>query len=303
MFDKNESIKFWDDVAEEWRERAYAKDNNYSVFPSAEVRNSVLVKNLKDRFSPADSILDVGCADGELIIELKRAGFQNLHGIDNAHEMINVSNARYAEEFGDKDSGVRFTIADADSLEPNDTYDVITAIGLIEYLEDRPGFFKQIHKQMTPNGTAFIESRNRLFNVFSANEYTKRTEDLDKLIDEVNHFRQTTDAIEFQNAIADCIMELGKDIPDLTRKVEEKNFKSYPFDLPQFTPRELEAQLNEAGFIVKDFHFYHAHLFPPLFGQTVPHLYNNIGVKMQSLATTGIGALICSAFIAEVIKA
>ena len=50
MFDKKVSIEFWDDVAQEWRHRAYAKDKNYSVFPSAEVRNSVLIKNLKRKF-------------------------------------------------------------------------------------------------------------------------------------------------------------------------------------------------------------------------------------------------------------
>jgi len=303
MFNKKESIKFWDDVAEEWRERAYAKDKNFSIFPSAEVRNSVLVNNMKDRFLPSNSILDVGCADGELIIELKKAGFQYLHGIDNSYEMINVAKDRYAQAYGDDNSGVNFSVVDADILETNNTYDIITAIGLIEYLEDRLGFFKNIHKQLSLSGTAFIESRNRLFNVFSANEYTKRTDDLNDLIDEVNYFQNATDVMEFQTAVVDFLSDLGENLPELTETVEEKSFKSYPFDLPQFTPKELEAELNESGFVVRNFHFYHAHIFPPSFGQSMPHLYNSIGVRMQSLAKTGIGALICSAFIAEVVKA
>ena len=102
--------------------------------------------------------------------------------------MINVAKSRFKSEFGNESAGVNFYVSDADSMENQGAYDVITAIGLIEYLEDRSKFFRDIHKQLAKNGTAFIESRNRLFNVFSANEYTKCTDDLDKLIDEINSF-------------------------------------------------------------------------------------------------------------------
>jgi hypothetical protein len=139
--------------------------------------------------------------------------------------------------------------------------------------------------------------------VFSANDYTKGTKDLDRLIDEINYFQEAADALEFHNTLVSCLSELGQAATEINDVVEEKAFEPYPYNLPQFTPKEIEAELNEAGFVVKNFHFYHAHIFPPAFGRGCPHLYNSIGIKMQPLAKSSIGALICSAFIAEVVKA
>ena len=91
MFNKEKSIAFWDEVGEEWGQRAYAKDDNYYVFPSAENRNAVLIENFKNQFKHNQSFLDIGCADGDLVIDLRKTGFEKLRGIDNSVEMVNVA--------------------------------------------------------------------------------------------------------------------------------------------------------------------------------------------------------------------
>lgn len=303
MFNKDKSISFWDEVAQEWIERAYAKDDNYSVFPSAQIRNMVLVENFLKQFDKSQSILDIGCADGELIIDLRKAGFTNLSGIDNAAEMIKVSKSRYALQFPEEDQDNIFYVDDADSLNLKASFDIITAIGLIEYLEDRVSFFKTINNLLKDDGSIFIESRNRLFNVFSANNYTKNTKDISDLIDEINLLSSRMDASNLKNSIIEFLSSINNDITSISQDVETKVFKSYPFQLPQLTPSELTTELEMAGFKVKRIHFYHAHIFPPAYGEKIPHLFNSIGVKMQALANTPLGPLICSAFIAEAHKA
>lgn len=299
---KPESIEFWNEVSEEWRQRSYAYDGNTSVFPSSQIRNEVIVNILKDGFSKNSSILDIGCADGELLIDLKKIGFSNLKGIDNSDEMINVSKERFLKIFSKENVDDIFSVSDADNLNSQNKYDIVSAIGLIEYLEDIGIFFKEISSMVNSGGTILIEARNKLFNVFSANDYTKNTSDLNTLIDEINQYENRQNPSEYKEILINCIKNVSSKITLDSHRPTQKSFKNYPFDLPQHSPSELINLLEPLNFKIKDVHFYHCHLFPPNFGKNIPDLYNQIGILLQPLAKTSLGPLISSAFILELVK-
>ncbi len=88
-------------------------------------------------------VLDVGCGTGALIDELKGRS-DSIRGVDFSPEAL-----RFCARRGLK------CVALADAREipfPDASFDVVTAIGLIEHLEDDDGFIHEMHRLVRPGG-------------------------------------------------------------------------------------------------------------------------------------------------------
>ena len=167
MINKKKSLKFWNENAHNWSKMAYSDKRNYTLFPSSEIRNFEIIDFLRDK-NKKSKILDIGCADGKLMEDLIKLGFKNLSGIDNSENMISIAKKKLKNNNLD----LNFYTQDIERIKLKDKYNIITAIGLIEYLNKIKKLSKNINNLLKKNGILIIESRNKLFNLYSSNRYT-----------------------------------------------------------------------------------------------------------------------------------
>jgi ubiquinone/menaquinone biosynthesis C-methylase UbiE len=148
-------------------ERNYALEKHYWWF--AGVRS--IVRELLALAVPGGRlgrVLDVGCGTGALLDDLTPRAAE-VWGVDIAEEALAFCRARGHENL------VR---ADATHLDfPDQRFDVITAIGVIEHLEDDRAFLREMRRLLVPGGSLILltSSFPFLWSVHDvANEHRKR---------------------------------------------------------------------------------------------------------------------------------
>jgi 2-polyprenyl-3-methyl-5-hydroxy-6-metoxy-1,4-benzoquinol methylase len=100
---------------------------------------------------PRDAqILDVGSGTGAWLDRLADAGFSNLHGIDRDTDQFRCARATCSKADLDRDDlalGAR-------------RFDLITAIEIVEHLENPGRLYKHIGERLAPGGSALLTSPN-----------------------------------------------------------------------------------------------------------------------------------------------
>jgi ubiquinone biosynthesis O-methyltransferase len=97
-------------------------------------------------------VLDVGCGDGELALELTRRG-ANVTGIDASAAMIDKARERAAQHSVD----IAFHVAKAEKLPfPSGHFDVITAITILCFVDDATPVFGEVARVLKPDGQFVI---------------------------------------------------------------------------------------------------------------------------------------------------
>ena len=220
-------------------------------------------------------LLDIGCGTGELVIAASSRGVI-AHGIDYSPEMIvlcevaksaaNITNARFDVS----------SIFDFDS--DGQKYDVVSALGLIEYMtiDQVDEIIKKSKSLLKSEGRFVIASRNRLFNIFSANEFTEMEAALGTTARLLTEIRQLVAA-----------GQLGEYLDVAT--AEEEDYvqpDSHPRSWigvarrPQYTPRELARRLACSGFVVEQMIGIHFHAMPPIAARANMEFYRAVSERM-----------------------
>lgn len=303
--------KYFDNVAKDWCERAYDPKEKFLVFPSSKVRQNITISEIK-RLNFGKRIIDLGCGTGELIIELLKNNY-DATGIDNSPNMIEKAQQRLLKEFPKGNPSKIFKIRDIFDL-PQETFDGVTAMGLLEYLEDDFAFFKTIKKLLNVGGYAFVDCRNRLFNIVSGNDYTLKTAssgDLKKLISQLNRVQKysPTSLKKTDKILTKVFSNIAKAISD-DFSIKKRNHasafivKEYPKGMirRQHTPEELEGIIKKIGLRLESVIYFHCHPYLPRYEKSFPIIFNKIAFLMQPLGYTPLGATICSAFVAVIAK-
>jgi ubiquinone biosynthesis O-methyltransferase len=97
-------------------------------------------------------VLDIGCGDGELAVELARCG-ATVTGIDASAAMIDAARIRAKKH----DVDVSFQVATAERLPfPAEQFDVVTAITILCFVEDAEPVFREIARVLRPGGRFII---------------------------------------------------------------------------------------------------------------------------------------------------
>src|SRR3989338_2676733 len=187
---KPQSIEYWNKMAGLWEEMAFNKKQDYMKFPTSQIRLDLTVSEIVKEFDTAAQILDIGCATGNLVLALIKKGYNNVIGIDNSPKMIAIAKERLKTEFPFLNPDKVFFVSDADSLQFKEEFDVVTAMGLIEYVKDPIGFLESVNKLLKDKGVAYIESRNKLFNLSSANQFTLKNNDHKDLIEQIDIIKE-----------------------------------------------------------------------------------------------------------------
>ena len=101
------------------------------------------------------SILDLACGPGVMIKGLRERNYR-VTAIDAAPDMVAL-----AKEVAGNDPQVTCEVGDAYALSvPDNSFDIVTAMGLIEYLDDEPKYLKEMNRIIKQGGTAIITYPN-----------------------------------------------------------------------------------------------------------------------------------------------
>lgn len=112
--------------------------------------------------------MDLGCSTGNLVS--KASNFVSFaSGVDFSPKMINIAKKKY------KKKNIFFEDTDILKYKTRTKFDLISANGFIEYFSKKQlvNIIKKISSLLNYNGYFIFSSRNRIFNIFSNNEYTK----------------------------------------------------------------------------------------------------------------------------------
>jgi ubiquinone biosynthesis O-methyltransferase len=102
-------------------------------------------------------ILDVGCGDGELTVELGKRGAKVV-GIDVSADMIAAARARTKTHNAD----IAFQVATAEHLPFSaGQFDVVTAITILCFVDDATPVFQEIARVLRPGGRLIIGELGR----------------------------------------------------------------------------------------------------------------------------------------------
>lgn len=97
-------------------------------------------------------ILDVGCGDGEVAVELWKHGAL-VTGIDASPAMIETAQARATRHGAD----IAFEVATAQSLPfPPDRFDAVIAVTVLCFVEDAAPIFREMARVLRPGGHLVI---------------------------------------------------------------------------------------------------------------------------------------------------
>lgn len=118
-------------------------------------RKKDLIKLIRTNVALKSRILDVGCANGDIAIELAGKGYQ-VHGID--FEEIRLKNA---ENLASKyQQVIKFEKKYFEELSYNNKYDVVLLGEALEHFSDPVEILKRIQMLLGPNGRVVITTPN-----------------------------------------------------------------------------------------------------------------------------------------------
>lgn len=239
-------------------------------------RNDFVQKVVRER-KKTETALDIGCGTGDLVCALAEQGIAAT-GIDFATEMVAAANAK-AEKRQNKNA--RFVCASIFDvpLKP-DSYDVISANGFIEYIsyEELDRLITLVQKALRKNGSVVIGSRNRLFNLFSLNDFTRE---------------------EIENGAAPALLREAIDIVSVSSPTEIATIKAAPFQKAgverqeagvkvstryQFTPTQLAGLLAKNGLKLIEIFPIHIHGVPLRFKEKYLSVHTAISDLLQTYA-------------------
>jgi len=153
-------------VREQWNEKAEEWDNFARDSASYWTRRLRAIVDLSVKHVPRGRSLDVGCGPGLLVRLLTEAGFE-AHGADIAEKMVQKSAALLEGLVPDPgarlhhcpDGGVPFEAG-------KEQFDLITAIGILEYIPDRQAYVQKLASILKPGGCLVLANTNGIRSLF-----------------------------------------------------------------------------------------------------------------------------------------
>jgi SAM-dependent methyltransferase len=242
-----QTFSFFDTTTSEWRMKAEGRLQRVNVI----AQRNACVHRVQQALR-SESMLDVGCGTGELVIEMAAKGVQAT-GIDFAPEMIRACEEK---RLADAATDARFHCCSVFDYRAEDESEaLVSALGFIEYispteLRDFLAFARRVLRQ---GGALAVGSRNRLFNLVSFNEYTAMELSLG-----------TVEAL-MREAMA---LEGGAEVeaihsPGLPRPESHPRTRIDVATRHQYTPGELAALVRDAGLTPEAIYPVHYHAMPP----------------------------------------
>jgi SAM-dependent methyltransferase len=248
---QQQTLSFFDRVSSQWRMSAEGKLPNVNVI----AQRNACVHRFQEATPGVRSMLDLGCGTGELVLEMAAKGVRAT-GIDFSPEMIRACEQK-REAVGAVSA--RFFCRSVFAYDvDNESEDLISALGLIEYVSPKElvDLVSFSHRVLGGGGSLVLGSRNRIFNLFSLNQYTKIEMSLgtvDRLMAEAIALAGTADARALLAANSERLPQPSTH-PITGIGVDVRY---------QYTPNELATIVREGGFSPAALYPVHYHPLHP----------------------------------------
>ncbi len=139
--------EYFSEKAKKYYDEQYAQETN------AVIRNRRVMEMIEGN----NKILDIGCGVGVLANALKEKG-NDVYACDISEEMLKEAKKRY--------SNLKYSLEDCEKLRyASESFDIVTAIGLFEYLEKDDTVIQEIYRVLKPKGYAIIEFNNKAWHL------------------------------------------------------------------------------------------------------------------------------------------
>lgn len=102
-----------------------------------------------ERHATSGTLLDIGCGDGSLCLEMARRGFE-VYGCDVAEALVEVARENLRTVALDADDRIRSI---EENVIPFDrTFDMITILGVLVYIPQHADYLRQVAARLNPGG-------------------------------------------------------------------------------------------------------------------------------------------------------
>jgi len=129
----------------EWDAADYAR---ISALQKVMAEEAIAVLDLSD----AERILDVGCGDGRITVEIAaRVAHGSVIGVDPSAKMIEYAQAHWATA---EHPNLRFDIGDARQLRFNEEFDEVVSFNALHWIPEQESALTSIRSSMKQGGTA-----------------------------------------------------------------------------------------------------------------------------------------------------
>ena len=267
--------KVFEDHANTWFKKATKNEKN--AVNMIKQRNYFVEKIAKKALKKGDKILDVGCGTGDLVLSLQRSKF-DAYGIDFAKSMIKKAASRASKLGLDKE---KFSAVSFFDYKTDLRFKMISANGFIEYISENElkKFLHDSYNILEKKGFLIFSSRNRLFNVFSNNEYTNseiKMSNISELIKECIIFNESKN---FQNVLE----KKFKSKIHSNLKVHGRKGSDISVDTRyQYTPFQIIELMKKNGFTPIQIHPIHIHVFPINTRHNPPNVHDYVSNLIQN---------------------
>jgi len=250
---KQETLLYFNKGAQEWQLKAEGNTQAVNVIAQ---RNHTVIRVMQN-LDIVRRALDIGCGTGDLVLEMAAMGVEAI-GVDFAAQMIEACNAKKRQR--NVENATFYCESFFDFCYTGEPLDLISALGFIEYISaaELELMIGECAKLLRPGAALVIGSRNRLFNVFSLNDYTRLELELgivDNLLQEAVALSSSADVLTFIEAVS----SISKRLPQPPLHPHTGIGVTVRF---QYTPGELMLLLREAGFLTEGIAPIHYHGMP-----------------------------------------
>lgn len=269
---QKQTKKFFERYAPDWLKNART-DSKYSINIIRQ-RNQYVETICSAFLKKNGKTLDVGSGTGDLVIDLLKKRYDS-YGIDFSSSMIKKSWVECKKYGFPKE---RFVLTSFFEYNPDIKFNLISANGFIEYISAKElnEFLKKSHRLLENNGLLVLGSRNRLFNIFSFNDYTKAE----------------IESGNMEDLIRECIIfNSSGDFRDLLKSILKpkvsKNLKNHAYtgvkvkNRFQYTPFQLIHILRSNGFEIIDLNPIHIHVLTTGARSNLPIIHDYMSNYLQ----------------------
>ena len=243
----------------------HSKNNNKKTYNTIQQRNEYVLQFLKK--NKKLSFLDVGCGPGNLVNSSSKYTKKSV-GIDFSKEMIDIAKANFRKK------NIFFYCSSIFNFKNNEKFDVISANGFIEYIsiKELKVFFNIAKNKLNKGGYLILSSRNRLYNLFSLNDFTKKELVKGSLKHIIN------ESILLNNLDIQAFVKAKTNLP-LSEKKQPLTSSIKVNIRNQFTPLQLILLLKEFNYKTLDLSSVNYH-------PVTPNIFNNNKSKISVISNT-----------------
>lgn len=274
FFNKSSSVKEYSDM--------YKKLRLDLSYPANVKREKIFLKLLK-KHKPK-KIIDAGCGTGMPLIDIKKKGF-NIIGYDKAKNMVLEAKENLRKHNLSTDLIFYDDFENPKKIK-NNSVDCILGMGAFYYSKNVNKTLLNQKKKLKKNGRLIFSLRNRLFDIVTLNNYTK------KFLDEIYEVKSLKK--DWKNKYKSLTKNFSDRKNSKFKNIDEEGVYNH---IPH-NPLTISDQMSKLGLSVEGIYFYHFHALPPVFENYDKIYFRKLSWKIEN-PLDWRGFLLASTFIVD----